>query len=80
VFASAVIKKRKYGPKYVPGMAMDARMLSKEIGQTDAIQGVLEGTPYNLFVMKDAEFNMKLMSTYGSLINQPDAKVHIDTR
>jgi Transposase IS4 len=75
VFASAVIKKRRYWPKHVPGQLMDERMQGLHIGDTDAIQGVLSGTPYKLFVMKDAAYNTKLMSTYGSLVEHPDAKL-----
>jgi hypothetical protein len=41
VFASAVIKKRRYWPKHVPGTLMDARMTERDIGETDYIQGVL---------------------------------------
>jgi hypothetical protein len=73
----AVIKKRKHWPRHVPGTIMDASAQGLDIGATDAIQGVLDNTPYKLFVMKDAEFNMKLMSTYGSLVVCNDAKEQI---
>ena len=53
---------------------MDERMEGKHVGDTDAIEGVLDGTPYKLFVMKDVLFNTKIMSTYGSLIEHPEAK------
>lgn len=56
---------------------MDSHMNSKELEETDAIVGVLDEVPYQLrvFVMKDAEFNMKLMSTYGNLTVHADAKI-----
>lgn len=54
---------------------MDERMQGLHNGDTDAIQGFLSGTPYKLFVMKDAAYNTKLMSTYGSLVEHPDAKL-----
>jgi hypothetical protein len=37
VFASAVIKKRRYWPKYVPGDSIDDRMKDKDIGNVDAL-------------------------------------------
>lgn len=43
VFATAFIKKRRYWPKYVPGDALEERMKNKDIGETDAVRGKLEG-------------------------------------
>lgn len=68
VFAAAVIKKRKYWPKHVPGDAIDEKMESAEVGDCNSLAGVLEGVPYDLFVMKDSGYTMKIMSTYGSLL------------
>jgi hypothetical protein len=68
VFASALIKKRRYWPKYVPGEQIDDRMKDKEIGDVDALNGTLEGVPYNIMCMKDIDYTMKLMSTYGSTL------------
>ena len=39
VFASAVIKKRRYWPKYVPGGMLDERMRDKELGDVDSVKG-----------------------------------------
>jgi hypothetical protein len=38
-------------------------MQDKELGDINSIHGVLvlNGIPYRLFVMKDAEFNMKTL-------------------
>jgi hypothetical protein len=74
IFASAVIKKRRYWPKYVPGDDMDRHMEGKPIGSTDSLHGTLDGIPYDLFIMKDKDYNMKLMSTYGSLVDQGEEK------
>jgi hypothetical protein len=69
VFASAVIKKRRNWPKYVPGELIDDQMKEKEIGDVDAWKnGTLEGVPYNIMSMKDVDYTMKLMSTYGSTL------------
>jgi hypothetical protein len=58
VYAAAVIKKRKYWPKHVPGDAMDAeKMEGKEVGcDYNSIPGTLEGVPYDLVVLKDAGY------------------------
>jgi hypothetical protein len=68
VFASAVIKKQRYWPKHVPGEQIDDRMKDKEIGDVDALNGTLDGVPYNIMCMKDVDYTMKLMSTYGSTL------------
>ena len=47
---------------------MDEKMEPLEVGDYNSLPGVLEGVPYDLFVMKDAGYTMKIMSTYGSLI------------
>lgn len=73
IFASAVIKKRRFWPKHVPGEAMDAWMSIKPIGGVDSLTGRLDNVPYNLFCMKDVDYTMKLMSTYGSLVPRPNA-------
>jgi hypothetical protein len=73
VFASAVVKKRRYWPKYVPGDLMDAHMPFKDIGEVDSYKGVLLDVPYDLFCMKDVDYTMKIMSTYGSLLPKDGA-------
>jgi hypothetical protein len=67
VFAGALIKKRKYWPNHVPGDdVMDEHMEAKEVGDYDSLPGSHGGVPYDLFVMKDAGYSMKIMFTYGS--------------
>lgn len=68
VFASALIKKRRYWPRYVDGDAIDARMANKAVGECDALHGTIDGTGYALFAMKEPDYTMKIMSTYGGLI------------
>jgi Transposase IS4 len=67
VFASAVVKKYRYCPSHVPGEEMDHHMASTRVGDTDFLKGILDGVPYDLFCMKDIDYTMKIMSTYGSL-------------
>ena len=49
VFAGALIKKRRYWPKHVPGDAIDAHFEGKEVGSTDALKGTIDNLPYNIF-------------------------------
>ena len=42
-------------------------MKGKDIGTTDSIKGKLDRINYNLFMMKDRDFTIKVMSTYGKL-------------
>jgi hypothetical protein len=53
---------------FVPGDAMDEKMAAQEVGDCNSLPGTLDGVPYDLFVMKDSGYTMKIMSTYGSLL------------
>ena len=46
---------------------MDKRMVDKPISATDTISRKLERVNYNLFMMKDKDFTIKLMPAYGKL-------------
>ena len=65
LYASAVIKKRKYWPKYIPGNKIDSHLDGKDIGTQDVATGFLDGISYNVFAMKEPGYVLKLMSTYG---------------
>lgn len=69
VCASAVIKKRKYWPRHVPGFEMDERMRQEgvQVGDTNSLAGNLDGVDYDLLCVRDVEFVMKLMFTHGGL-------------
>ena len=53
---------------------MDERMVDNPIDATDAISGKLEGVDYNLFMIKDKDYTIKLISTYRKLDVQSDAQ------
>jgi hypothetical protein len=69
VYSCALIKKRKYWPKGVPGEAMQAffDVDGVDVGDCHAIQGVMEGTTYNLWGMKEPDYVMRMMATGGLL-------------
>ena len=72
VFASALIKKRKYWPKYVDGDAVDAHFENKAVGATDSLEGKMHDIPFHIYAMKEPDYTMKLMSTYGTNELQTD--------
>ena len=45
----AVIKKRRYCPAMVPGKDIEDPFREVEVGETDAIQGTVDGVIYNLW-------------------------------
>ena len=50
-------------------------MKDKAVGEVDCLKGVLNGEPHNIFAMKDVDYSMKLMSTYGNLSPETGAKI-----
>lgn len=74
VYSSALIKKRRYWPKYVDGAAIDTHFENIEVGGCDALPGVLDGVQFHIFGMKEPDYTMKLMSTYGSLTAKDDQR------
>jgi Transposase IS4 len=67
VFASAVIKKRRYWPKHINGEDIKEWFETKVIGEADAIPGLLDGVAFHVYGTKDANFTSLFMSTYGTL-------------
>ena len=59
VYASALIKKRGYWPKYICGEDIKSHF-------TDAWAGKLDGVPFHIYTMKEPDYVMTLMSTYGT--------------
>jgi len=66
VYASAVIKKRRYWPKYIKGDEIKAHFANKPVGSFDALPGTLNGILFHLYGMKEEDYIMSLMSTYGT--------------
>ena len=52
-------------------------MESKNVGECDSLAGTLDTVPYDIFCLKEPNYTMKIMSTYGGLVeppNQPESK------
>ena len=66
VFASALIKKRKYWPAHVKGDEINKYFDDKEVGYTNSLPGEMDGIPFHIYGLKEPDYVMKLMSTYGT--------------
>ena len=79
VYAHALIKKRRYWPKHVPGEQIIQHFNDKSIGDADAIHGELDGKFFYLFGMKEPDYVMQIMSMYGTLQKKgPEKKRHYE--
>ena len=67
VYASALIKKRRYWPKYIKGQEINDYFRMEELGATMRLQGMLAGVKFDVFAMNEPEYVMMLMSAYGCL-------------
>ena len=66
ICSCALIKKTRFWRTGVPGNAMDEHMETKEVSDVDAIQGSEGRVTYNLWIMKEPDYTMKMMVTSGS--------------
>ena len=76
LFASALVKKRQYWSKYVDGDTIKECFKNVSVGVTRRLLGELRGEKFDLFCLKEPDYVMILMSTYGSLnanTNQRDS-------
>jgi hypothetical protein len=63
-----VIKIRRYWPKYIRGDNIDKRFEKTEVGVLVAcVARKLEQESFVIFCMKEEDYIMKLMATYGAL-------------
>jgi Transposase IS4 len=74
VYVSALVKKRRYWPKYIMGDEIKETFADKEIGYQDRLPRELDGTKFDLFGMKEPDYAMMLMSTYGQFMSKTDQK------
>ena len=65
VYASALIKKQKYWPKYIKGDAIKEYFDDKDVGDCDSWKGNMDEVPFHVYAMKEPDYVMSPMSTYG---------------
>ena len=66
VFASALIKKRRHWPKHILGDVIIRHFEDGNIGDVSAWAGELDNTRFHLHCMKEPDYVMSLMSSYGT--------------
>ena len=66
VFASALIKKKQYWPKYIKGDDIKAHFNDKNVGNMDSWAETFGNIPFHVYAMKEPDYVMSLMSTYGT--------------
>ena len=66
VYASTLIKKWKYWPKYIKGDAIKEHFDGKDVGDCDSWKGTMDEVPFHVYAMKEPDYVMSLMSTYGT--------------
>ena len=58
----------------MPGDKIDKHFKDKEVGCTDSLKGRLDGVHYDIFCMKEPKYVVKIMSTYGGLLENDGQK------
>ena len=74
VYSSAVIKKRRYWAKYIDEEGVSQNFQTKEVGQCDSLLGTLSSKAFSIFCIKEENYTMKLMATYGALVEIDGSK------
>ena len=77
VFGAALIKKRRYWPKHIRGDDIAQHFEKKEVGDVDAWPGEMDGVKFHVFCMKEPNYVMSIMSTYGSLTRTGSQKYRV---
>ena len=65
VFSSALIKKRRYWPRYIKGQEIKDHFAAKEPGAFDAMKGKMENIDFYVYGMKEPDYVLLFMTSYG---------------
>jgi hypothetical protein len=77
VFASALIKKRRFWPKYIPGDELKAHFESTQVGTAGSIHGQKDGVDFDVYCLKEPDYTMMIMSTYGTNMCMGETKKRV---
>ena len=66
--------KRQYWPKHIDGKKVKKHFTEKPVGLVGSTTGTLDEVPVNLFAMKEEDYVMMMMSTYGTVEQMSDKK------
>ena len=64
VYGISVAKKRQYWPNGVHGYSINDYFRSKNIGDIGRLSGELDKKEFNVFVLKDPDCNITMMSIF----------------
>ena len=67
VYGSALIKKRCYWPRGVYGDAINDYFRSKNIGDVGYLSGEWDETEFNIYFLKEPDYNIMMMLTFSGL-------------
>ena len=76
ICASALIKKRKYWPKYIKGDIIRQHFDDKAVSDCNSGKGNIEEVPFHVYAMKEPDYIMSLMSTYGTNLRSGKETCH----
>ena len=79
VFGAALIKKRRYWPKYIKGDEIKKHFDDKDVGYVDATKGSLDGVNVEIHCLKEPDYGMMLVTSYRTLERVGDEKKRIWT-
>ena len=72
MYASALIKKHRYWPKYIKGDDIKSHFDGKDVGNCDSWKGQMDEVDFHVYAMKEPDYVMSIMSMYGT--NQQTGK------
>ena len=64
LYASALIKKCCYWPKYIKGDDIKSQFDDKDVGNCDAWRGQMDEVDFHVYAMKEPNYVMSIMVTY----------------
>lgn len=65
IYAAALIKKRRYWPKYIDGNRIQDYFKDKEVGFSNAWKGRMDNVDFYIQCVKEPEYVLMFMTTYG---------------
>ena len=72
VYGQALIKKKRYWPRGVPGDQIDEHFNNKALGYSETLKQVADGKQFLIHCTKEEKYVTKLMSTHGLINEVPD--------
>eukprot|EP00957_Ditylum_brightwellii_P106682 8138603-Ditylum_brightwellii.AAC.1 len=64
-YAAALIKKCRFCSKYIKKDEVKQHMQSKTVGKVDVLRDILDDVNFHVFCMREPDYAIKIMSTYG---------------